>query len=65
MSQTITEVCIGCSHPISEHFNDVTGVARCRLVIQGETTRGVIGLPYTLSCLCANFKLPESQEVSE
>ena len=57
-----TEVCPACNHGVSWHFNDVTGVARCLVVHRGETTSGIIGLPWERRCPCANFQVPEQPE---
>jgi hypothetical protein len=50
------ELCIACGHPISRHFQDVTGVVRCIHTNRGTTTHGIIGMPYEIHCDCANYK---------
>jgi len=51
MSQTSAEVCVGCGHVISKHFNDVIGIARCLHVQRGHGLAEGFELP----CACANF----------
>ena len=55
MSQTTTEVCVGCTHSIALHFNDVTGVARCLW----SRISNFLGLVNQSGCDCANFVLPK------
>jgi hypothetical protein len=47
-------MCEGCNHPLSQHFRDVTGVARC-LHSKERTSTGVI-MTFTVHCDCAEFK---------
>ena len=53
------EYCDACDHLIGQHFTNVRDDICCTAVEHGtSTTRGVIGLPYTKSCDCKNYKLP-------
>lgn len=54
----IVEVCTGCGHSLSWHFNDVTGVARCLVVSHHVSTKGILGIPWEEHCPCANFQSP-------
>ncbi len=48
--------CPGCDHPFAKHFVDVTGVARCLHVAHGTSSTGVMGVPWTWECDCADFR---------
>ena len=51
--------CGGCFHPLSRHYRDVTGVARCLATDSGYSTAGVIGLPWKYECDCEEFVSPQ------
>ena len=53
--------CKGCGHEIDRHFKNVRGVVRCAVAEHGHSTRGIIGIPYTKSCDCADWKVPEKK----
>jgi hypothetical protein len=47
--------CESCKHPLSEHFRDVTGTVRCLHSDSGYSTSGIIGVPWTMRCDCADM----------
>lgn len=55
----VVEVCVCCGHSIARHYEDPLKIIRCMVVERGETTSGVIGLPYERECLCSNYELPK------
>lgn len=50
------EVCAGCEHDLSRHYNDVENTVRCLYVERGTSTSGIIGLPYEVHCDCKNYR---------
>jgi hypothetical protein len=52
------EACTGCGHDINKHYTSPIGVVRCLVVKRGESTKGVIGLPYEIDCPCSNYVVP-------
>lgn len=56
--RTEDERCAGCGHSLSWHFRDVNGVARCTVIHSGVSDRGIIGIPWSKRCACADFVLP-------
>lgn len=52
----MSDVCAGCDHSLSRHFVDVTGVVRCLVTESGHSTSGVIGLPWSVACDCADYR---------
>lgn len=57
--QVAVAVCAACSHALSWHFMDVTGVVRCTVEYHGTSDRGVIGIPWHARCGCADYKVPQ------
>lgn len=55
MTTDTSGTCPGCEHPLSQHFKDVTGVVRCLYSRHGLSDRGVIGIPWTEHCDCADY----------
>ena len=55
------EKCGNCGHRVAKHYKDPRGVYRCLVVKRGETTSGVIGLPYEHECDCEQFHMPERE----
>jgi hypothetical protein len=56
VSEIDTEVCAGCEHGIDLHYNDVRGVVRCLNVDSGTSSKGIIGLPYSVRCDCKDYQ---------
>lgn len=47
--------CTGCEHTTALHFQDVDGVVRCLWSASGVSDRGVIGMPWSITCDCADY----------
>jgi hypothetical protein len=59
--KTIGEVCVACAHDIEKHVQTVIGTIRCLVVEHGETTKGVIGLPWQRDCPCRDYQMPKQE----
>ena len=55
MSETTTEVCVGCTHLIGKHFMAVDGKVRCLVTHHGFSDSGVLGIPYSGECDCVDY----------
>lgn len=51
----MSEACSSCGHDITMHFASVAGPVRCLVTESGQSTSGVIGLPYHYQCDCIDF----------
>ena len=50
------EICLGCMHPLSNHFKSVNGKVYCLITNHGTTTIGITGMPYASNrCDCVNY----------
>lgn len=57
--------CAACGHSRGKHYKDLDGVTRCNYQEHGTTSKGVIGLPYTVECDCVNLKVPKRDKSLE
>jgi len=48
------EECPGCNHLWDIHFRNIKGIVRCTHIETGTSSRGVIGIPYSIRCDCRN-----------
>lgn len=51
----MSEVCSGCGHTLSKHYEAVDGSVYCLVSWSGVSDRGIIGVPWTRECDCKNY----------
>lgn len=58
-------ICPGCGHALHAHVENVLGMIVCMASGSGESTSGVIGIPYHWNCDCKNLVSEEAARERE